>query len=170
MINNVDFAVLSAAPKTLTEEEKNVLLYVVALIMQVSHTARRYGLLEVEPIIEALSTDTYYDRFAKKAIVLVVDGFEPEYFEELLDTEILLTGVDSFEAYIYFIIKKGMLAVQSGENPYALRKRFVSCIPMCLREAVEEYIDTCENNINELEKLSSSVLRDISSNWLRDES
>ena len=66
MINNVDFAVLSAAPKTLTEEEKNVLLYVVALIMQVSHTARRYGLLEVEPIIEELPTDTYYDRFAKK--------------------------------------------------------------------------------------------------------
>lgn len=170
MINNVDFAVLSAAPKTLTEEEKSVLLYVVALIMRVSHTARRYGLLEVEPIIEELPTDTYYDRFAKKAIVLVVDGFDPEFFEELLDTEILLTGVDSFEAYIYFIIKKGMLAVQSGESPYALRKRFVSCIPMCLREAAEEYTDTCENNINELEKLSSSVLRDISSNWLRDES
>ena len=52
MINNVDFAVLSAAPKTLTEEEKSVLLYVVALIMRVSHTARRYGLLEVDLLLK----------------------------------------------------------------------------------------------------------------------
>ena len=55
----------------------------VAKIVDWSHTARKQGLLGLEPLIE-----TEADPFIKKALQLLVDGTEPESISSVMDVEL----------------------------------------------------------------------------------
>jgi chemotaxis protein MotA len=55
----------------------------VAKIVEWSHTARKQGLLGLEPVIETES-----DPFVKKALQLLVDGSEPDSISNVMDVEL----------------------------------------------------------------------------------
>src|SRR6201996_7893884 len=55
----------------------------VAKIVEWSHTARKQGLLGLEPLIE-----TEPDPFIKKALQLLVDGSEPDGISNVMDVEL----------------------------------------------------------------------------------
>ena len=55
----------------------------VAKIVEWSHTARKQGLLGLEPLIE-----NEHDPFIKKALQLLVDGSEPDGISNVMDVEL----------------------------------------------------------------------------------
>jgi chemotaxis protein MotA len=55
----------------------------IAKIVEWSHTARKQGLLGLEPVIEGES-----DPFVKKALQLLVDGSEPDSISNVMDVEL----------------------------------------------------------------------------------
>jgi Flagellar motor component len=74
-------------------------------IISIANVARRDGLLALEGL-----TDKMDDPFLKKAIMLVVDGSDPELIESILETDLDLTK----ERHASI---RGMLEAQGGYSP-----------------------------------------------------
>lgn len=66
--------------------------------------------------------------FLKKAIELIVEGFEPRDIESILDTYIEAKEYSDTELLERLVIKNGVLLIQSGYRDKLLFEKILSCI------------------------------------------
>lgn len=147
MLNNLDFAVLTATPVTVTEEEKKTLFQTLSHLTQCSLTARKEGLLALEEYAFALSEEILTEKFLRDALLLVCDGTDPDMVELLLSRDILILRPNSFEGYVCYITMKGVLDIQAGENPYIMRETLIHLLPLSIRKDARAFIEEVENNV-----------------------
>lgn len=147
MLNTLDFSVLTAAPKTVTEEEKKILFQTISHIIQCAHVARREGLLALEEFAYALDEELFVNKFFKDAIILVCDGTDPDVLETLLSRDILIARPDSLDGYACYIAMRGILNVQMGENPYILREEMIHLLPVGIRTEARTHLEEVEESI-----------------------
>lgn len=129
----LDNLVLKNAKSYFESKENNNLQMVVnaiSVILDMSYTARREGLLELEhyAATELKSTNRAH-AFAKRAVMLIVNGTEPEVMQDILSRKIMIEGAETFVGYVYYIVMHGMLLVQMGMHPLLIKEELCGCIP-----------------------------------------
>ena len=89
---------------------------VIEEITDLAKAARADGLLAIEDRIEELSAP-----LLKMGVSLVCDGYDPEIIRTTLTNSLLLLDDGADEFLKRMIIIEGVLGIQSGDNPAALK-------------------------------------------------
>lgn len=133
---NFDCAVLNCSRSHFLEngmfKEKNLAeaIHVVKRILSASTIARREGLLALEEYANQLIlSNTEADNFLKLAILLIVDGTDPEFVRNILENKIVVRGMDTLEGFLYYIMMEGALSIQAGVNPRIIEMVMYSYFP-----------------------------------------
>ena len=151
MINSFDMTVLCQAKEYFVAasdfDERTIQEKVAGAVwdvLRISYIARKDGLLAMEDYANELLKDakcSAQDRFFCDGILLVVDGTDPEYVEEMLSARILVDGADTFSGYLKYLIMKGLLCVQRGEHPRMIENKLFCFIPEQHREVIRENVE-----------------------------
>ena len=75
-------------------------------------------------------------KYLKKMLMLVVDGTDPEYVEELTLARYFTSTSSGYEALQYLIMMYGVMGIQAGMNPRVLREALENLLP---EEVADEY-------------------------------
>ena len=86
-------------------------------LITLAEVARSEGILPLEQLIHTLAPDQF---FLKTGLTLVIEGNMPTHIDEVLTNLIESSGYDEIETKEKTILKRGILAIQKGENPYIL--------------------------------------------------
>ncbi len=116
-------------------ESRKMLTDTVELLLDLSNTSRKKGLLALEERaykLEKLSGSKYL----KKMLMLVVDGTDPEHVEEITLARYFASNSRGYEALQYLIMMYGVLGIQSGMNPRVLKESLENLLP---EEISDEY-------------------------------
>lgn len=116
-----------------SEVDKEKCIPLIEEIMRLSETARKQGLLILEDDLHTIK-----DPYLKMGIRLVIDGTEPELVEEILDRIIFFSNAASERVLEYCIMRTGILAIQTGNNPHILHHQLYAYIGM---EFIDEYLE-----------------------------
>lgn len=117
-----------------TDKEKEECLPIIEMIIRLANIARHEGLLSMENQISDLDSP-----FLKKAIMLIVDGSNPELIKNIMQTQILSGNHTGFELLSRLIMLEGCLCVQDGENPRIIATKLGAIMgeKYCLQAVVE---------------------------------
>lgn len=140
----LNYQILSEPKPTFSETEKEILYENMSQIVQLQFIAENEGLLAMEEFGEELPALTYPDKFLKDAISLIVNGTDPDCVNDLLCMEICHMGVKSFDAYVCFVLLKGIQDVQNGESLHIVKEHILHCLPVQYREMFRKKLDDVE--------------------------
>lgn len=142
-MNYLEYEVLKNRKKDFTEEEKESCFEILKQLIKLCLIAKKEGLLAMEEHAhnnelekESLTADCYKD-----AILHVVDGNDPKDVELYLSNDIVFYGADTFQGYLCYLIMKGILSIQAGDNQCTLKEKLQHCLPFSLREEASERTD-----------------------------
>lgn len=131
---------------TIMEKNLAEAVRVVKLILSSSTIARREGLLALEEYANQLAvSNTETDNFLKLALLLVIDGTDPEFVRRILENKIAVRGTDTLEGFLYYIMMEGALSIQAGVNPRIIELTMYSYFP-------EEVVDKLCGAVKEEQK------------------
>jgi hypothetical protein len=102
------------------ETEKKACLPVIDTLIKCANYARKEGVIALEKFAKAQGND-----FLTFAMMLIVDGTDPELVKGILNT---LIKADNHEGSAYLervIITEGALSIQAGENPRIIETRLL---------------------------------------------
>ena len=124
----------------LVETNQQPLLINAALtIITLSNTARREGLLALEEALKENESD-----FLTLTALLIIDGTDPELVIEIAANEYWTKEPQGIEAMIAYFYLRGMISIQSGENPQILEKLLLSLIPLAWRQEYQKQLETAK--------------------------
>ena len=106
-------------------------------VMKLEHIARREGLLALEYEAEFIPKETPLCNEITEMIELVVDGTEPQIFEELMTIKFFAVhNYTELGALLYFLYARSMLMIQAGMSPRLIEELFNAVVPneVCIFE------------------------------------
>ena len=110
-------------------------------VMKLEYIARREGLLALEYVAEFLPKEVPLCNELTEMIALIVDGTEPQIFEELMTIKFFaMHDYMEIEALLYFLYARSMLMIQSATSPRLIEELFQAVIPKELITFDEEYM------------------------------
>jgi len=95
-----------------TKEDRDACLPIVDLMLECTNVARKEGVLALEEFVLKKGHE-----FLTFAMMLVVDGTDPEFVKDILRTLINSENHTGRALLERTIISEGVLSVQAGENP-----------------------------------------------------
>lgn len=121
-------------------------------VLLLSHIARREGLLALEEYASTLDTSNNDNAFINMAVMLIVDGTDPEFVRNILENKIIANGISGEDSIFGYVIMEGALMVQAGVNPYIIQETFKSMIPNKYTDVIGALInrDICGTEIREI--------------------
>lgn len=117
--------------------QKNAFVPLIEELIQLSDKARKEGLLNLEEDKNKLK-----DPYFKMGLQLIIDGTDPELVEEILERVIYYSNPTTERAFEYCIIRTGILAIQSGNNPHLLQHQLYAYLGM---EYIEDYLNQIDS-------------------------
>ena len=135
--------------ESLSQEERLSFFAAMTEVYILSNLARNKGLLALEDAGNSLPGDVPCIPFLHKAIELVVDGYEPEWIEEILTTVYWAEEKSRTEAAICYAYLRGLLMVQDGVNPRTIENVLMALVRY---ECSEEFEQFKEERLNELKQ------------------
>jgi len=120
---------------------KNVepLFEAITTVVHMSNVARKEGLLALEETFVANVMPENAD--ASSLALLIVDGTDPDIVAEVATNEYWIGKYEGNEALRQYILMRGALMVQCGENPRIIEHMLKSLLPKSIREACTKHID-----------------------------
>lgn len=118
-----------------TPKEQNLaqVVRVLQKVLKASTTARKEGLLALDDYISEIRKSTaLLDTFLADALLLIVDGTDPEFVRGILSNKIAVQGPDTLEGYLFYIMMEGTLQIQAGVNPRIIEETMYSYLPLSL--------------------------------------
>lgn len=104
-----------------SEYEKNACLPVIDLLLNCAVIARRDGVLALEKFVREQD-----DEFLAFAMMMVIDGTDPEIVKGILET---LTAADNHmrtELLKRVLVTEGALSIQAGEHPHLIETKLLA--------------------------------------------
>ena len=99
-------------------------------VMKLEHIARREGLLALEYEAEFIPKEIPLCNEITEMIELVVDGTEPQIFEELMTIKFFAVhNYTEIDALLYFLYARSMLMIQAGMSPRLIEELFNAVVP-----------------------------------------
>ena len=118
-------------------------------VLRIGNLARREGVLAMEEYAEKyLPERNPEDIFLKKAVDYIVDGTDPEFVRDILEGTILVTGIESFQAYLYYIALEGMLSVQAGVNPRIIQEKLLAWMPQNMQISAKQAFERLDSELD----------------------
>lgn len=115
----------------------NNLLSVINLLIDISNVSRREGLLALEETVHH-SAHAPGAKYFTPMIMQIVDGMEPELVEDINLTKYFSGNLKADDGLIFLMYLKGVLSLQSGENPRILEQKLKAMVPENVVSAYEE--------------------------------
>lgn len=115
----------------------NNLLSVMNLLMDLSNESRREGLLALEETVHN-PVHAPGAKYLTAMIMQIVDGMEPELVEDISLTRYFSGNLKADDGLIFLMYLKGVLSLQSGENPRILEQKLKAMVPENVVDAYEE--------------------------------
>ncbi len=120
---------MNAKFSTFTEEQKNEIVMLCKNLFDYSNKARREGILALEESLDEMMENANKNKRLMFALMrLMVDGIPSESIAQIADNYMESSASDDFDCFAFSIIKKGVLALQAGENPRTMQLYFLSCV------------------------------------------
>lgn len=113
----------------LVEKKNNQVVNALKVIMLICEKARKEGLLALDEYARRMFAKNGMDEDLFKALLLVMDGTDPSYLEDIMMMRYYTGNYAGYDALTYFIYMKGMLYVQKGMNPIIIEESLVSMLP-----------------------------------------
>lgn len=132
--------VMAMKAKTLSAEEKEQSGYVLSKLVELLLGAKKEGLLHLEDAAWEIPETTPVNRFMRKAILMVVDGTDPEVVKTVMEREIVYMGTDTFDGYLAYVALQGVIAIQLGYSESLFNDVLVHCFLPNDREEVMELL------------------------------
>ena len=119
--------------KAIVKENKEKIEDAYKMVMMLELIARREGLLALECEAEFIPKDTPLCNELIEMIELIVDGTEPQMFEELMTIKFFaMYDYKGIEPLLYFLYARSMLMIQAGTSPLIIEQLFNAVIPNTL--------------------------------------
>jgi len=116
-------------------ESRKMLIDTVELLLDLSDTSRKEGLLALEE--RAFKMEAFPgSKYLQKMLMLVVDGTDPEHVQEIILARYFSSNNTGYEALQYLIMMYGVLGIQAGMNPRVLKESLENLLP---EEIADEY-------------------------------
>ncbi|MBQ9607043.1 MAG: hypothetical protein IJV16_07690 [Lachnospiraceae bacterium] len=93
-------------------------------IIDIAFVVRREGL----PVLEAF-THKIEDKSIAAMIMYAIDGTSSEILEDICWSKYFASELKGYDALIYMLWLKGVLAMQEGENPIVINERLKAMLP-----------------------------------------
>lgn len=136
-------------PAEIRESNSKRITNVLVEILRLSNIARREGLLALEEYAEGYIAEREPEEiFLKKAVLLIVDGTDPEYVRDILSANILVCGTDTLQGYLKFLYLHGILSIQAGENPRIIEEKILACLPQNMQEVAKCAVERLKEEIH----------------------
>ncbi len=127
--------------------ERDMIVETIELLVELSNTTRKSGLLGLEDRVNRLG-DINNGDILKEIVILVVDGTDPELVDEICTLKYFANDFKVFDALQYLMIQMGVLSMQAGDNPRIIEEKLLSIIPKPMEE---EYLKRREKKKKEEE-------------------
>jgi len=105
-----DFSVFQKA--ACGEHDKRSFEPLIQVILSLSRIAKREGILSLEDNIEGLT-----DPFLSTGLSMIVNGVAPEFFDEVMITSILSSGLKGKALLSRMIVYSGLHGISRGDDP-----------------------------------------------------
>lgn len=126
-----------------TDAEKMECMGVIKTILNLAKKSRQNGLLSLESDMRNCP-----DFILKKGLQLIVNGFEPEYVKEILETYIVTDNLRGKKLLKEIITIEGLLCVQEGINPVLIIEKLASYFGESYSQKIEDYFEFDEVSKN----------------------
>ena len=112
----------------LTSEQKAEVADICKRLVEISETARREGLLALDEMAEEIleSVPTKNGRLLNALLRLVIDGTDESVVSGIADNFIDSSADNDFDILSFIVIKRGVLSLQRGDNPFIMQRIFLS--------------------------------------------
>lgn len=130
------------------KEKDTELITAVYAIIELSHVARKEGLLALEEVVISDADDKTAPlmTYLRTVTGLIIDGNDPELVEEIGYNMLIGSQAVGYEALIRLIYLKGMLSIQAGENPRMIAVKLMTMLPEWVLELLRK---DCGNDDND---------------------
>lgn len=118
------------------EEKRNQVIKALKNVLLICLLARKEGLLALEEYASEKLLQKGMEEVLFRVILLVVDGTDPEYVEDIMAMKYYSGGYTDYDALTYFIYLKGMLSVQKGMNPRIIEEQLLAMLPRSLKDSL----------------------------------
>lgn len=116
--------------KEVAEANKEKIEEAYKRVMKLEHIARREGLLALEYEAEFIPKETPLCNEITEMIEMVVDGTEPNIFEELMTIKFFAVhNYTEIDALLYYFYARSILMIQAGMSPWMIEELFNTVIP-----------------------------------------
>ena len=146
-----------AESKKFTTEQMEKVIKAVKNVLVFNQLARKEGLLYLEESCKSLDKETEETYFAE-LIMLVIDGTDQELVIEYALNRYFAANLTGYEGIIYLIYTKGILMIQTGENPMLVEQILEAMLPENVRKLY------MEKKREETERLKKSEQEDLQNN------
>lgn len=133
-----------------TERRNQNILDTIDEIAFLSHIGRKEGLLALESECYNMNDDKKY---LKSMVMLMVDGTDPVLIEEICLMRYMASGFKGYDALVYLLQMRGILAIQAGENPRVIEEKLLAMVP--------ETIDDMFHHREKLKSIYQQKIEDI---------
>ena len=116
--------------KEVAGQNKEIIKDAYKRVMKLEHIARREGLLALEYEAQLMSKESHLCNQLIEMIELVVDGTDPQIFEELMTIKFFAVyNYSGIDALLYYLYARSMLMLQAGISPRLIEELFNAVIP-----------------------------------------
>lgn len=129
-----------------TQDVKQV-VQAIATVIHMSNVGRKEGLLSLEE--KFACNPSPEDKDVAPMVLLVVDGTDPAIVAEIFTNTYWANRYEGNEALAQYILMRGTLLVQGGENPRLIQEILISLLPKSLHEGCRQYIEAMESTWKE---------------------
>lgn len=137
-----------------TVEQMEKVINAVKNVLTFLKLARKEGLLYLEEVCESLDKETE-EKYFVELLMLVVDGINPSLISDYALSRYFAANLSGYEGIIYLIYYKGVLMIETGEQPAMVEKIVESMLPENVRKLY------MEKKREETEKLKKSEQEDL---------
>ncbi len=147
-MNYLDY-VMAMKAKTLSAEEKEQSNYLLSKLVELLLGAQKEGLLHLEETAWEIPETTPVNKFLRKAVLMIVDGTDPEVVKQVMGREIVFLGTETFEAYLCYVALQGVFAIQLGYSRYLFNDTLIHCFLTDYREEARKLLEDKEHKYME---------------------
>lgn len=119
--------------------EKSKLIQLVVVLMSVASSIREKGFLESRVILSQI--DDEKNPFLKFSLGLVLDGYSPQFIQDVLEKFILSDNAYGFEFVRSLFVLEGCIFLSRGATEEVILDYFLQTLGEEYREKIEVFID-----------------------------
>lgn len=120
-------------------EDVKVAFVALATVVHMSNVGRRKGLMGLDKAF--IEDPLPQEADASLMVGLIVDGLDAENVAEILTNQYWANKYEGNDALAQYILMRGTLLVQNGENPRFIQRLLMALLPEQLHSRCAEYIN-----------------------------